>query len=306
MKKSLVFCLVCLLFLAACQYLPFQSSGSVVSGKGVKVEFVDYPSGKLGEGELFSVRTRVTNYNPSSPVQGQLCIADFVSKRLGGIPENTCQDFIVEKAEVVNSKVYEQAKEQIFSSYSYHDLEPNVPYTDNIGAIFTYSVASDHILEGLCVKTSESVRTSDVSASKCSKSESFSSVKQPDTPIRVTSITKDVNYLGNQQANVRLTIDLKKVEDGDVVSSELADSSANPFSAVPFIDFDLNYAGVPFECPGVNAGRLQFGQAEKEISCHGLVNVPGEFLSEPLVIRLGYSFRKTIQTPSFTVYSNRV
>ncbi len=289
MKKKAVFFFLFLLVATGCQYL--LNRPQTISGEGVRVEFVEFPERFLGETEPFLVKTRITNNNPTAPLSGNVCVNDFVTKRLGGIPENSCEPFTLEPAEEIEGKLFPKQAEQDFGPFSYERLNPGVPYSTNIAAIFSYLVESRHFVEGFCVKKSSSAKT----PIPCDRSETITTTKQPRTPLQVTSIQKNVNSLGNDQANVRITLTLKKTDKGDLVSRE---NLEEPFSTNALVDLSVSYLGIPFQCAGLSGGRLDFSQDAKEVACHAVIDVSQEYIAEPLEVHMIYGFRKVIQTDS--------
>lgn len=290
MKKQVIFILLLsLLLVSSCQYLPFGKQKEE-SGRGVKIGLTDFPTGTLYEDEPFVIGVTVTNSNPD-PLSGQVCVNDFVSKRLEGIPEGTCEAITLEPAEEIEEVVYPKQWQNSFGPFYYRNIEAGVPYSTNLAGIFTYILESRHFIPSFCVKTNEEITT----PISCEKAETISSLRQPETPLHVTSVEKSVSSLGGNKVNVRLNIILRQNEEGDLVSRESVDQ---PVSGNPLVDFSVEYLGIPFSCSGLKDNRLEFNQDTKQVSCRAEVDVPQGYVSEPLEIKLGYGFRKIVQTES--------
>ena len=99
-------------------------------------------------------------------------------------------------------------------------------------------------------------------------------------------------------------IHLKQVEDGIILSR---DNLYQGVSEQGKVEFEAGfYGGETFQCTPVNQGRIDFREKQKVIKCMTTVNIEQEYVQEPLVVNLGYGFKKTANIPEIELNAEEI
>lgn len=288
---------ILMLFISSCTLpnLPFGGGQIISTGKGVKLEFLDYPKGQLDENEPFALYLRITNNSPE-PVEGTLCLYDTPSERFGGIPAEECQDVSLEPAIEMTDFFEAQQDDYYFPSkggtYFYKNLHTDLKQTTSISVMLRYTIKTTSAASVCILKPR--ITTEDY-PSGCAKDYTITSIKQPSTPIQVTKIEKQSSSIGEDQVKLIFTIYLEQKEDGILLNKE---DIYEIVSSKPMIEFSAGfYNGPNFKCTPVVNGKIDFREKQKVIKCATIYNLNQDFIEEPLVIEFNYGFQKTASIP---------
>ncbi len=295
--------LLFLLLLTACN-LPFSSSGSPSSGKGIAISFKESPrdGSTIGEQDKFAVSLDVQNYIQSDKdISGYLCLTDLASDTYGGIPSNECRYIDLQPAEKANNNVCagqpaEPIRFPAQGFYQYHNLDVfsqqnqlliNFVYQSSMSASATSCVSSPQ-------STSLSI------SSNC-KGLQTASVQQQYAPIQVSKVTVDTGT-DSPPYDIRLKyeITLSKTEDGTlfIPTGDLA--NAGQIEAVKFQAYVNRF---PLVCQGLQNNMVVFktNQNEKVIKCAMSLKLDQEIANANLDVLMDYGFRKVIKGPKFNL-----
>ncbi len=287
-----------LLLMSGCTAIDLSSlfgSSPITVGKGVVLEWTEYPKKDLVENREFSLGLRVKNY-AKTPVDATLCVRDALPDQYGGVPSDACTQIHLEKAQVTGSTVQPDAIEPaIFGPYTYHNLQP-ASYAPGIAAELKYTLQSIHDTP-LCV-LSPNFKGQLPSGVSCSASETKTDVRQDDLPLKITKITKDVGLISSNKVGVDLEITVAQVQDGTLLSNEQSGTEAT--HGYPLVDFTIDFLQIPLTCTPLKQGKIEMRENEKVIKCSGEYVLRGtdDFLQGPVVIHLGYGFRQISKIPS--------
>lgn len=310
-KKVLIIGIIILaLFITSCSVpsdLSFLSFGSsqTSTGKGVKLEFVDYPKGELTDNEQFRIKAMVTNYG-QIPIDGSLCLYDTPTDRLGGIPPQQCRPIHLDKAEEISDGKSAPSQQEYYfpdsdaGFFSYHSIPTDIPASSIIYADFTYAVF-DKASAQVCVKSMQADQKN--IPVPCDDTQTITKINQGDLPVKVSKVEKQSSPLGSNQALLKLKVYIQKDEEGDIVPPE---NYQDQRFALPMVDFKLSMGGNAFTCSPLKNGAFELSQSEKVINCQATINLGQDYVYDTLVIELGYGFRKTISLPEIKLVSSQV
>ncbi|MBI5391420.1 hypothetical protein HZB00_00295 [Candidatus Woesearchaeota archaeon] len=306
MKKWFGLLLISLIFITACSpgqidfsNFPsfFSGTTAVSTGKGIVLEWTEYPKKDIQEGSEFSLGLRVKNF-AKIPVEGNVCVRDALpSQSYGGIPEDSsaCRPFHLEKAQTFESKVQPDIFESdLFGPFRYQNLQPT-SYAPGIAAEVEYRIESMHTSR-FCVKNPNS-REKLPADVKCDVSET-GSVVQDDLPLMIKKITKDVNQIAGNRVSISFDINVNQQEDGTLRNYNAV--SQGETTRYPQIDFAINYLGIPFACNPLKDGKIEVRETENSIRCTSeyTFNSIDPYQQDQLVLTLKYRFRKISRIPS--------
>ncbi len=292
MQKRILL-LILVVFIVGCMHENLLGGGGKQSaGKGIKMELTSFPR-SLAANEPFSVSIRLTNY-VKDVVQGNLCIFDSPSDRFGGVPQRECSTVNLQPLELTqDGKELPDQQEFNFpeaGTYSYHNLDPEITHGSVITAILRY-VTQTKASAPLCIKN-PAVRESSIPI-PCPDEESLS-VKQPDTPIKVTSVKKSVSRISNTEVKLKIEMDVKQIDEGEIFSEEEVQDIG--ISKEKGIEFSADYGGIPLACSPVVQGKVDLREKERVIKCNAIINVGQDFMSNNLVMTLRYGFQQSVST----------
>lgn len=292
--KSKILLLILVVFLVGCMHENlFGGGGKQSAGKGIRMELTSFPR-TLEANEPFSLSIRLTNY-VKDLVQGNLCVFDSPSDRFGGIPQRECASITLQPIELTqDGKQLPDQQDINFptgGTYSYHSLDPEITHGSVITAIFRY-ITQTKANAPMCIKN-PMVKSSSVPI-PCPDEESLS-IKQPDTPIKVSSVKKSVSRISDSEVKLRIEMNINQVDEGEIFSQEEVQEIG--LSKDKGIEFSADYGGIPLSCTPIVQGKVDLREKERVIKCNAIINVGQDFISNNLVITLRYGFQQSISTP---------
>lgn len=315
-KVKLTILIFLLLVLTSCSMPDISSisslfgSKNIATGKGVKLEFTDYPKGDLTDKEQFRVMTRVSNFG-NSPIDGVICLSDTPSSRNIGIPSDpsaSCVDIHLDTAETLSAgkvSAYQQDiafPNEVGSFYYYDNIQKDITQTSIISAHLKYAVDSKSAAQ-ICVKSmNANVKNIPV---PCEDEQTLTDIKQPDFPIQITKIEKDVSSVSPTEANVKLKIYVSQKEEGQAIPRSSIFEQVSSFK--PEVEFKPGFIGGSgeFTCTPLTNGKFELRENEKVINCRATVNIGQEYLYDTFVVELGYGFEKVISLPPINLISSQ-
>ncbi len=281
-----------LLFLVACTQTAQPSVG-----RGLKLEFVDFPKGELVEtergSEQFVLEVKVSNF-ANVPVSGQLCVRD-TTFGIGGIPDNSCEFVELDQAFKSENSVRETVQSFPFGPYMYSGLDPGKPYSAEISAEMKYGIASRHFVQMCLVK--DDTRAGLPSA--CSD-EATLSVIQEALPLGIRNVRKEVHHLRRGTTDDLQVKVLFEVSLDEKNVRILTEQDADDPSSQSMVRVNVRGFGADFDCvPLVQGNMLEFRTGEKnEVRCTAAISLGQDRLDDVVDIVLGYGASQTISIPS--------
>jgi len=278
-----------LVFTLGCDLL--AKPGSVLVGRGVTMEFTEYPS-EVYEDQGFGLEIVVSNYGDQE-VDGFVCISDTTSQTYMGIPSNECQPTYLPPALIQEGSVTPSQLPLLFPSSSsgmYRYL--NLPKEDGIQEIYTSIAATFSYKTATIASTTICLENFNVDEPSCEKNEVIKNIKQQKMPIEVTEIEK-VSYTSQDgTASISLIVHIKKMEKGDIIDPLKLQNSKQTMS--PTIGFSINLAETIFKCQPLESGnKVKFMTGDETVvRCTGTKYLgDSEFINDPLIILLDYGFQ---------------
>jgi hypothetical protein len=291
MKKGVLIVLLVsiLFFTSGCVGDLFASEGEISAGRGVMIEFTSVPDSLYPE-YGFVVEGKVTNF-VQSEVSGVVCITDSIGNIHGGIQDIECQPIYLPSAYHLSDEALEPEEEVFaFGPYSYRTVDEDFSSTTNVAIKFNYEVETTASTI-VCIPSP----LAETSGLPCKISETLRGVKQPEMPLEVVEIEKEILPAGEGAVKVVLRIYVKKEEDGNLISLDELNS------AVPrkddAVDFAIWLDKQAMTCKNLNKGKLTFGSKEERVvlCTQDVAMVPGQdFLESHVQIKMHYGFQKTI------------
>ncbi len=283
---------------------------TIVTGKGVKLEFVDYPKGELTDKEQFRIMAKVSNFG-NSPVDGVLCLSDTPGARNVGIlsdPSAACADIHLDTAETLSEGKISAYQQGVGfpnggNGYYYYDnIQKDITQTSIISAHLKYAVDSKSAAQ-ICIKSmNANIKNIPV---PCDNSQTITDIIQPDFPIQVTKIEKEVSSISPTEANVKLKIYISQKEEGQAIPRSSLFEQVSSFK--PEVEFKPGFIGGSgeFICTPLINGKFELRENEKVINCRATVNIDQEYLYDSFVVELGYGFEKVISLPPIKLISSQ-
>ena len=293
MKKRAILLILGLFLISACT-LPFFGQTQPSAGEGLKIEFTTFPS-TLYENTPFQVGVKITNF-VKSDVKGYLCITDYGDPAsYGGITEGQCTNAFIPSAYDVSAGTLESEEiEYSFpltgGAFEYINLDKDFKTDVTVAAIFNYDVITT-AQTNICVRNP--LLSSSIKEIPCEIKEKISSISQPDMPIEVAQIDKNIMGTADNQAKLVLAIFLKKVQDGYII--DYKNLEAGMPSKDSAIDVDIRFGKEKMLCKPLDQGKLKFmNKDERVLTCELNIPLHQEFLQQPLFINLHYGYQMLI------------
>ncbi len=299
MRATFLVFIVLLLFLAAC-----APTGQTSVGKGVVLEFLEYPKIKLVEtssgGEEFSLKFKVSNF-ANVPVQGRLCVKD-ITFGLGGIPENTCSAISLEPAFKLDEKQVRESYQLVdLGPYTYTGVDPDPAKNQEaiISAELRYAVQSKHFMK-VCLAQDAVTKTKNIPA-ECQDQASVT-VSQDPLPLAIKNVQKDAHHLRNTANGEEILLKLNfevALNDQNVRVIEQRDILA-PISSASLVNVRVKGYGKEFVCvPLQQRTFFELRQGEKnELRCTATVFLDQSRLDDAVEVDLGYGASITVGSPA--------
>ena len=284
-------------FLTACDTLNnlnIFNSDAISSGKGLNVAISAIPpiQGKtLNEGNPFSVKLGLTNYM-LNPVQGRVCLRDKTTDTFGGIPSSgeSCQNFNLGEAEVTksNGQIFPDSVDYYFpraGEYSYRNMD-EISLSNQIFVDLYYTLETVNGVDA-CIEQR--------GMNKCEQTQSLNP-KKSDAPLGVSKVTVTQSY-SQKDTILNAEIILNKQEEGELLTSD--STISDPLNQKVFVDVEINR--MLARCNVELGGYVVFkkDQNEKVIKCNLPLSLQEEFVNVPITVKMKYTFKKTINGPSF-------
>lgn len=303
-KRAIMpFLLVLLLIIIGCTMpdisWPFgQATPS--TGKGIKLEFIEYPKTDLTDNEPFRIKMLVSNYG-NSPLEGFLCLIDSPSSRYEGIPIDqsaSCVDVHLSQAEEISDGKYSPSKQDYSfppgGFYSYKNIEKGTTQTSTITSIFKY-VADSKATTPICAQTLSA--NPKLLPKSCENEQTISDIKQPDFPLKITKIEKSVSPISPTESLLKLKIYIQNTEDGQVIPKDTIFEQTSTYK--PEVEFEPRILGNPaaFTCTPLKEGKFELRESEKIINCRATLNIAQGYLDDILELELNYGFEKIMSLP---------
>ncbi|GEM_PF-5098429 len=294
MDKRVLIIFFLLLVLVAC-----TPQGRQTIGRGVKLEFIEYPKGELletGRGpEPFGLGLQVSNF-ASVPVQGQICVRD-TPFGIGGIPPNTCESVNLDPAfKAENGQVRENTQGLQFGPFQYQGLDAGKTYTTEISAELRYTIESRHFMDVCLVRDD----TRSGVPGQC-KDDASVSVTQDLLPLAVKNVKKEVHHFsaGNvDQLFVKLVFNMG-LDESNVQIMQQGDSgfarSSKSLVSVRVHGFGTDFACTPLTREGVFDFRPD---STNELRCTANIPLEQDRQDDLVEVRLGYGAGQTVSIPS--------
>lgn len=297
--KVILISLLILVLITSCSNISnlFNGGGSSPSGKGLTVSFKEAPAegSTLNENEQFSVLIDISNYIVSDKdIRAKLCLSDLASDSYGGVRSAECKDIVIPPGERTDNNIFpgqspEPLRFPAQGFYSYHNLDPNFPQSNQLLLDLAYEINT--------ISTATGCYSMPQVSSKCKGTQSLS-INQQEAPLQVSKITLTQATISNNEVNLNVEITVSKNDEGQVYTSGKYVSETEPS-----IGFEAALNRMPLKCTGLSNNFIKFRQTQNEkiIKCTASRMLSQEFENANIDIALDYGFLKIIKGPKFNL-----